>query len=194
MSTSGASVPWPEFTQDPRSPEAAGLRASDRDRDVAMGVLTEAYADGRLTREEYDERAGAAAGAKTLGDLPPLLLDLVPQAPSPGSRLPTASADALHARAVQHWESQRRQALMGFLIPTIICWAIWVMSALGGGGFDAGFPWPLFVMLGTGAHVARVLMNRQDIITDEQRRLEKKQRKALERPRSSRPSSRPDVG
>jgi hypothetical protein len=42
--------------------------------------------------------------------------------------------------------------------------------------------------------VARVLMNRQDIITDEQRRLEKKQRKALERPRSSRPSSRPDVG
>jgi hypothetical protein len=196
MSSSGRSVPWGDFTQDPRTPQAAPLRASDRDRDVVTGVLTEAYADGRLTREEYDERAGATAAAKTLGELPPLIADLGPQTPVGASRSGIAglSAEALHARAVQHWESQRRQAVTGFLIPTVICWAIWVMAALGPdrGHFDAGFPWPLFVMLGTAIHLARVLLNRQDIVSSEERRLEKKQRKALEPPRSTRREQRDD--
>ena len=53
-------VPGRDFTEDPRRPDAAALRASDRDRDVVLGVLAEGYADGRLTKEEYDERAGAA--------------------------------------------------------------------------------------------------------------------------------------
>jgi hypothetical protein len=165
---------------------------------VVAGVLTEAYADGRLTREEYDERAGAANAAKTLGDLTPLILDLVPETPvvRHGGLLDAAG---LHARAVQHWEAQRRQALTGFLIPTFICWAIWVMSGLGadGGAFDWNFPWPVFVMLGTGAHLARVLMNRQDIVSTEERRLERRQRKALEprrRDRSRERRDRPDPG
>jgi hypothetical protein len=195
MSPSGASAPWCDFTQDPRSPHAAALRASDRDRDVALGVLSEGYADGRLTREEYDERAGVAAAAKTLGDLPPLILDLVPQTPS-GAQLSTGTSEALHTKAVEHWQCQRRKALTGLLIPTVICWAIWVMSGLGAHAatFHAGFPWPLFVMLGTGAHLTRVLLNRQVIVETERRRLEKRQRKALDRPRSSRPRHRPDAG
>jgi hypothetical protein len=52
---------------------------------------------------------------------------------------------------------------------------------------DWYFPWPLFVMLGTGAHLAQVLMHRQDIVSTEERRLEKKQRKALEGPKSRKP-------
>ena len=177
MSSSGPSVPWGDFTQDPRTPHAAPLRASDRDRDVVTGVLTEAYADGRLTREEFDERAGATAAARRLGELPELIGDLVPQLPVVGARSGIAAldADALHARAVQHWESQRRQALTGFLIPTIICWVVFF-------GTGMTFPWPLFVMLGTGLNVLRTQLQRQDIIADEQRRLEKKQRKALESP------------
>lgn len=194
MSSPGPSEPWGDFTEDPRSPQAAPLRASDRDRDVVTEVLGEAYADGRLTREEYDERAGVAATARTLGELPGLILDLVPQTPVVPGRRHQASADdeALHAKAVRHWESQRRQALVGFLIPTVICWAVWVMVGLGPDpdDFGPGFPWPLFVMLGTGAHLARVLMTRQDMIADELRRLEKRQRTALEAPR--RPRERPD--
>ena len=65
-----APSPWEAFSLDPRRPESASLRASDHDRDVVLGVLAEGYADGRITKEEYDERSGSTAGAKTLGELP----------------------------------------------------------------------------------------------------------------------------
>jgi hypothetical protein len=192
MSSSVPSAPWSDFTADPRTPHAAPLRASDRDRDVVAGVLTEAYADGRLTREEYDERAGAATAAKTLGDLPPLIVDLVPQtsAPTVSGDLARATPDALHELAVQRWEAHRRRALRSFLVPTLICWVIWVATSFGG-GFHPAFPWPLFVMLGTGVNLVRVLVHRQDLVLEEQRRLERRQRKALESPK--RPGERGDA-
>lgn len=148
---------------------------SHRDREVVLSVLADGYAEGRLTRDEYDERSGETTAARTLGELPAMIVDLVPQRP-------TTSPDDLHARAVKHWESQRRQALTGLLIPSVICWAVWVMVGLNTpspADFHAGFPWPLFVMLGTGANLARVLLNRTDLVAEEQHRLEKKQQKAL---------------
>lgn len=192
MSSSGLPVPWGDFTADPRTPQAAPLRASDRDRDVVSGVLTEAYADGRLNREEYDERADATAAAKTLGELRELIGDLVPQTPVVASRSAIAglSSDALHARAVQHWQSELRQAITGFLIPTLVCWTVWLLTAMGAGMY---FPWPVFVTLGTGVNVLRVLLQKQTVIRNEERRLEKKQRKALEPPKSSR-REQPDAG
>ena len=151
---------------------------------MVLGVLGDGFADGRLTRDEYDERSTRATTAKTLGELPEVIVDLVPQtsAAAGGSDLVTAIPDLLHQRAVQHWEAQRRQALTGFVIPTVICWSIWVITGLDrtGGAFTAHFPWPLFVMLGTAANLMRTLLNRQGIILEEQQRLEKKQRKALE--------------
>ena len=177
------------FTQDPRRPDAAGLRAGDRDRDVALGVLADGYAEGKLTKDEYDERATATSASKTLGELTPLIADLVPQTPTaaPGHALAHATPEALHQRAVQRWEAQRRQAITGFLIPSLICWTIWLMTGFSGPvAFHAAFPWPLFVMLGTGANLARVLLHRQDLVAEEQRRLEKRQRKALEAPQRPR--------
>src|SRR3954451_4132263 len=173
--------PWGQFTVDPRRPEAAGLRASDRDRDVALGVLAEGYAEGRLTREEYDERSSAATAAKTLGDLPELIVDLVPHGGTPGPGLPASTTEALRTQAERRWAVERGQALTRFVIPTVICWAIWVITGFSraGHGFDPHVPWPLFVMLGTGAGLARVLMNKEGIVDEEQRRLEKRQLKAL---------------
>ena len=72
---------WASFQHDPRDPAVAPLRASDADRDVVHGVLAEAFADGRLDREEYDERSAAVLAARTLGELPPLVSDLVPDRP-----------------------------------------------------------------------------------------------------------------
>ena len=69
---------WREFAHDPRSPEFAPMRASDADRDIVLRTLGEAYAEGRLDRLEYDERADAVHAAKTLGELPGVLDDLVP--------------------------------------------------------------------------------------------------------------------
>ena len=61
---------WERFPHDPRLAANAPLRASDRDRDVVTDVLATAYSEGRLTREELDERSDRAASAKTLGELP----------------------------------------------------------------------------------------------------------------------------
>jgi hypothetical protein len=59
-------------------PIAGGnLRASDKDREQVLTVLSTAYAEGRLSREEHDERLNQAMGAKTFDDLIPITHDLV---------------------------------------------------------------------------------------------------------------------
>lgn len=52
------------------------MRASDADRDRYATILQQAYAEGRLDREEYDERLDAVLRAKTYADLRPLIADL----------------------------------------------------------------------------------------------------------------------
>ena len=137
-----------------------------------LDVLAEAYADGRLDKDEYDERAEQAARGRSLGQLPELIGDLVPVS---GAR----SADDLHRQAVEAWRAHRRRALAGLLGgASLICWVIWIATSFRHGGFHPYFPWPIFVMLGTGANLARLLTNKHDIIAEEQRRLERRQRRA----------------
>jgi hypothetical protein len=64
------------------------IRASDHDRWRVQTHLNEAFAEGRLTQQEWDERVTALASARTYGDLDMLTADLprptalaVPQAP-----------------------------------------------------------------------------------------------------------------
>jgi hypothetical protein len=52
------------------------VRASDDDRSRVQSVLNDAYAEGRLTREEWDERATVLAGPVTYADLARLTADL----------------------------------------------------------------------------------------------------------------------
>ena len=52
------------------------MRASDRDRDSANGLLQTAYAEGRLTKDEYDERSGQVLTAQTYSQLQMLTADL----------------------------------------------------------------------------------------------------------------------
>lgn len=64
-------------------PIAGGnLRASDADREQVATVLSTAYAEGRLTREEHDERLEQLLRAKTFDELVPITYDLVPYAPA----------------------------------------------------------------------------------------------------------------
>jgi hypothetical protein len=53
-----------------------GLRISDAEREAAVSALGEHYAAGRLTREEYDERADRALKARTAAEVAPLFTDL----------------------------------------------------------------------------------------------------------------------
>jgi Domain of unknown function (DUF1707) len=74
-------------------PIAGGhLRASDADREQVATVLSTAYGEGRLTREEHDERIDQLMAAKTFDDLIPITHDLVVVGtPAPiASRQPTS--------------------------------------------------------------------------------------------------------
>ncbi|RYC13898.1 DUF1707 domain-containing protein [Nocardioides zhouii] len=148
------------------------MRASDRDRAVIETVLADAFAEGRITRAEYDERTDAAMASRTLGELMPLVDDL------PVGR---AQQSSIPEEAVRAYVQARRSAIWGFLSASLICWVIWVATSFGGDGFNAQFPWPLFVMLGTGLNAGRVAWQRDEIIEEETRRLEKKERKELKR-------------
>lgn len=164
---------WASFTHDPRVPAHAALRASDQDRNLIQQVLAEAYADGRLDREEFDTRSEQAAAARTLGQLPALVADLV-AGPEPGTALVGVPAEDLQRRAVAKYRSDRREAFLGFLGPSIICVVIWFVLGMG-----AGFFWPGFVIAGTGINLIRTLVMRQDMIESNRRKLERKQQKRL---------------
>src|SRR3954454_20966204 len=72
------------------------IRIGDAEREAAVTALGEHYAAGRLTKEEFDERAGIAWTAKTNSTLWPLFADL--PRPQAGPR-PTPSATAGRARS-----------------------------------------------------------------------------------------------
>ncbi len=54
----------------------ASVRASDAERGAIADTLSLHYSEGRLEREEFDDRLRRAMSAKTRGDLAPLLADL----------------------------------------------------------------------------------------------------------------------
>ena len=164
---------WGDLSRDPRVPEQAVLRASDADRDVVQQVLTEAYADGRLDREELDARSDATRAARTLGELVAPLEGLVStHGADRGALLPEAQ---LQQRAVESWRKARREALWGLLSVSALVWTIWlVTSGIG------SFPWPAFVSLAALLNLGRIQVQRQDIVREERRRLERKQRRQLE--------------
>jgi len=53
-----------------------GTRASDADRDRVAGILSTAYSEGRLSRDEYDARLESALSARTYADLDHIVTDL----------------------------------------------------------------------------------------------------------------------
>jgi hypothetical protein len=175
VTTGSSGSLWRRFEHDPRDPAYAGLRASDRDRAVVHDALAEAYAEGRIDRDELDERTTRVDAAKTYADLVPPLHDLTADAASPAVSL--ASRPDLQRQAQGYYVEKRGEALMGFLIPNLICWAIWFMS-----GHHA-FAWPVFVLIPTAGNLVRVLVSKQSIIDGRIEKLERRRAKSLEPPK-----------
>jgi hypothetical protein len=183
--TSGSSgSPWHRFEHDPRDPAYAGMRASDRDRAVVHDVLAEAYAEGRLDRDELDDRTAAVDHAKTYADLVPPLQDLTIDSAAPAVAL--ASRSDLERKAQAYYREKLGEAFMGLLVPNLICWVIWLLAG-------ADFPWPLFVLIPTGANFARVAASRSSIVEQRIEKLERRQAKALEPPKPK-SSKKPSPG
>jgi hypothetical protein len=127
---------WDGFAHDPRLREHAGLRASDADRERAHAAVSEAYADGRLDRDELEVRLERLAGRLTLGELALLLTDLEP-----------ATAPSRPARTRRPSTAELAVAVAS----TLVCLLVWQVSG-------RGFFWPVWVIVYTGLPVAATLV------------------------------------
>jgi hypothetical protein len=156
---------WESFRLDPRQAGNASMRASDADRELVRAVLADAYADGRLTREEYDDRLNTLYASLTLGELPSLVADLMPSGNPPAVPAPLHPAD-LRVRGARKWRKDVEESFAAFLVPSAICTVIWI--AVGGGFF-----WPVFPILFLGLNLVKTVVQRESAIEREVVRLEK---------------------
>jgi len=79
-----------ETTGDDES--AAGIRASDAERDATVERLSAATGDGRLTLEEFSQRMERATAARTRADLDRLAADLPADAAAAGSAVTSGTS------------------------------------------------------------------------------------------------------
>jgi hypothetical protein len=111
------------------------LRAADADRDYAVRLVEQGRLDGRLTVGEAEERAARASGSRTLGELLPLVGDLMAVA---------------HTGTSAHFDRGRRfmrGGAMGWVGLALLFNAIWIMTSLSAGHPTYYWPmWPLFFM------------------------------------------------
>ncbi len=158
---------WESFRLDPRQPGHASMRASDADREIVRTMLADAFADGRLTREEYDDRLNTLYGSRTLGEVSSLVTDLVPLDGPPMAPAPLLRADIdMRTRGARKWRKDVEESFAAFLVPSIICTVIWI--AVAGGGFF----WPVFPMLFLGLNLVKTVVQRESVIEREVLRLE----------------------
>jgi hypothetical protein len=84
-------------TPDTRFAGQAMTLAANADRDRAIDVLKAGFAEGRLTKAEYDDRVARVYASRTYGELGPLIADLpagplTGPAPYPGAAYSTRPA------------------------------------------------------------------------------------------------------
>ena len=174
---------WSSFTYDPRNPQYAAMRASDADRALLTQVLAEAYADGRIDREELDERTEVAGRVRTLGEIGPLLADLVaPTAPGGSRSLAHVSNREIEQLAQRSWQAKRRDAAYSFLGVSGVTTAIWLATSFSNGSFDPYFFWPAFVIVFSLLHLVRVATSRREMVEAEVKRLERRREKEQRKP------------
>jgi DUF1707 SHOCT-like domain/Cell wall-active antibiotics response LiaF, C-terminal len=91
--------PDPEGAPD----RALGVRASDRDRESALELLSAAASDGRLTLEEYSTRADQALAARVLDELSELTADLQSTVQPASSDIAKFTASLSNESRRGHW-------------------------------------------------------------------------------------------
>jgi hypothetical protein len=133
------------------------VRVSDRERDDVVDVLREQAGIGRLTLGEFEERLDEVYSAKTRRDLRQALRELPVEpllpavtAPSGGSSPEVREDDLSDSALRRRYRARMRNDLSGFLVPNFVCNMIWIMG-------DAGYWWPGWVLLGTGAGIIGTL-------------------------------------
>ena len=105
------------------------MLASDKERDSVVDVLRDAYTDGRLTLEEFEERTAAAYAASTWAHLRELTGDL-PAEPVFGADLPQRNLHPGTVAPTGGPRQSRRDRPLGRLLPVVFAWIM--ISAVAG--------------------------------------------------------------
>ena len=113
------------------------IRASDKERESVVDVLRDAYTEGRLTLEEFEERTSAAYASKTWADLRELTVDL-PVEPVLGADLPQRRPQPQPAaqqmvRSLPRPRQGGHYRPLGRLLPIVF---VWIMIAAAAGSPD----------------------------------------------------------
>jgi Domain of unknown function (DUF1707) len=100
------------------------MRALHADREQAIDTLKAAFVQGRLTKDEFDDRIGQTLASRTYTELAKVTADI-----------PAAVARAQHAR----WRVNNavRWCTSGFITPAVLAAAFALASLRGDGGYGA---------------------------------------------------------
>jgi Domain of unknown function (DUF4190)/Domain of unknown function (DUF1707) len=90
------------------------MRSSDRDRDSAHALLQGAYAEGRLSREEFDDRSSRVMASTTYAELQTLTADL------PG-RLPFLPQPLPHPMQMQYYPPAAPRRTSSMAVGSLVC-------------------------------------------------------------------------
>ena len=110
------------------------LRVGDADREQVADQLAEHHAAGRLTLDELEGRLTTVWSARTGDELAATLVDLPAQ---PSTPQPAPSRRPLLTVAGPPTQ------LISYLAVIAALWLIWALTG-------AGYPWPIWPMLGWG--------------------------------------------
>ena len=113
-------------------------RAGDTDRDATAATLREAFAEGRITQSELEDRLDQVHAARTYGELAPITADLPASASAPP---PSQAPDA---KAVKR-RRDLRAGWASWLGVSVIVNVVWLASWVAGGD-SPGYYWPIWVM------------------------------------------------
>jgi len=125
------------------------IRASDQERESVVDVLRDAFTDGRLTFDEFEERTASAYAAKTWTQLRELTSDL-PAQPVLGASLyqrpqagqPQAIPPAIPPRRV------RRDRPFDRVLPVLFVWIV-IAAAAGSPSIAAALSFVFICVLAT---------------------------------------------
>ncbi|HHV20605.1 MAG TPA: DUF1707 domain-containing protein [Propionibacterium sp.] len=134
---------WSRFPLDPRA--SGDLRAGDSDRETARDIISEAYAHGQLSHEEYSQRLSAVLHAHHLGQLVPVLNDIqVQRSPGmvPRPAAPVPGAPGILGKLALPPSGVTRTALFVVGVTNLI----WVWTCLSSGTLY--YYWPMWPALG----------------------------------------------
>jgi hypothetical protein len=140
------------------------MRAADADRERVVEILQEAFAQGRITVDEFHERSDQAYAAKTLGELTPITADLPVQdlarkggpsasgAVAQGTRFGSGSwSPAVAGRTSVERRRQLKAIWATWITITTITTIIWLASCVTSSSLEPFWPiWPIG-FLGAGA-------------------------------------------